>query len=421
MQILNIDIYAILIAYLGLALILAKIMGSLFERYKLPAVLGEITTGVILGASFVGIFFPYITWFYGADEFHYPIEHIGHIGILLLLFISGMETDVRTLKKTGKVATISTVMGVITPFILGYIAGILMRYSNQDSMVLGALLTATSIGVTARTMMDLGVLSSDVGTASLSASVMDDFLGIIMIIIAIGASSLMSLAIVGINMTLLILLELVIGIWVIKYVVHGMEKVKTTKSLLGMSLGIMLIFAAFAQMTVQAAIEGAFFAGIILGTTPESKIINEDVKALSYGFFIPLFFVYIGSLINLQVFTDMRAIILAVVIVIIAIVGKVIGRAVGARMGGFNWIESLQMGIGSIPRMEVALVSIMIAIKAGAVKGELADIFLAATMIFVTVTTLITPPLLKWAFSLDTGKNEENKESKGDMDAYRKV
>ncbi len=417
MDILNIDLYAILIAYLGIALILAKIIGSIFEKYRLPAVLGEITTGILMGASFVGIFFPSITWFYGADEFKYPFEHIGHVGILLLLFISGLETDVTTLKKTGKVATISTIMGVITPLILGYIAGKLMGYDNQSSLILGALLTATSIGVTARTMMDLGVLSSDVGTASLSASVMDDFLGIITIILAIGATSLISLIIVGINMALLIFLELVVGMWVIKYVVRGMERVKTAKSILGLSLGLMLVFAAFAQMTVQAAIEGAFFAGIILGTTAESKIIDEDVKALSYGFFIPLFFIYIGSLIDLKVFLDIRAIILAVVIVIVAIVGKVIGRAVGARIGGFNWIESLQMGIGSIPRMEVALVSVMIAIKAGAIKGDLADIFLAATMIFVTVTTLITPPLLKWAFSLETGRDKE----KGETDAYRKA
>ncbi len=405
MNILNIDLYSILIAYIGIALILAKIMGSLFEKYRLPAVLGEILTGVFLGSSFISIFSPSLSWFYKDPEFHYPLEHIGHIGILLLLFISGLETDVRTLKKTGKVATISTVMGVITPFILGYIAGILMGYSNQTSMVLGALLTATSIGVTARTMMDLGVLSSDVGTASLSASVMDDFLGIIAIILAIGASSIISLAIVGVNMLLLIVLELMVGMLVIKYIMRAMEKIKTTKAILGMSFGLMLLFAAFSQMTVQAAIEGAFFAGIIIGTTAESKIINDDVKAIAYGFFIPMFFVYIGSLINLQVFTNMKAIILAVVIVIIAIVGKVIGRAVGAKMGGFNWKQSLQMGIGSIPRMEVALVSIMIAIKGGAVKGELADIFLAATMIFVTVTTLITPPLLKWSFKDEIQQN----------------
>ncbi len=404
------DLYAILLLYLGLALLLAKLLGSLFEHFRLPAVLGEIMAGVLLGASFIGIFFPGLNWFYSEDEFYFPMEHIGHIGILLLLFISGMETNVSTLKRTGKVATFSTICGVIVPFVLGYAAGILMGYGQQSSMVLGALLTATSIGVTARTMMDLGVLSSDVGTASLSASVMDDFLGIIAIIIAIGATSAVALAMVGINMLLLIVLELVIGFKVIDYMVKGMERVKTAKSILALSLGLMLIFSSFAQLTVNAAIEGAFFAGIILGTTAESKIIMDDVKAMSYGFFIPMFFVYAGSLINLNVFADIRAIILSMVIVVIAIVGKLAGRAIGARIGGFNWKQSLQMGIGSIPRMEVALVSVMLAIKGGAVQGELADIFLAATMIFVTVTTLITPPLLKWSFrdEMENGNGAEN-------------
>ena len=392
------DVYVVLLLYLGLALVLAKLIGSLFEHFRLPAVLGEITVGVLLGASFVGLFMPGLTWFYPKDEFKYPVEHIGHIGIILLLFISGMETNLKTIKKTGKVAMISTVIGVLVPFILGYMAGILMGYGQQPSLVLGALLTATSIGVTARTMMDLGVLNTDVGTASLSASVMDDFLGIFAIIIAIGATSAWAMSILGIKITLLIVVELGIGLFTVNYLVKGMERVKTTKAMLGISLGLMLIFSSFAQFTVQAAIEGAFFAGIILGTTAESKIITDDIKALSYGFFIPLFFVYIGSLIDLNVFTDPKAIILAVVIVIIAIVGKVVGRAAGARIGGFNWKQSLQMGIGSIPRMEVALVSIMLAIKGGAITGELANVFLASTMIFVTVTTLITPPLLKWSF-----------------------
>lgn len=392
------EVYWVLLLYLGLALVLAKIMGSIFEHFNLPAVLGELLAGIFLGASFVGLFNPQATWFYGRDEFGFPVEHIGHIGILLLLFISGMETDIKTIKKTGKVATISTVLGVVVPFILGYAAGILLGYSNQVSLVIGALLTATSIGVTARTMMDLGVLSTDVGTASLSASVMDDFLGIFAIIIAIGATSLVAIGMLTINITLLIIVELVIGLKVINYIVKWMEKVKTAKAILALSLGLMLLFSSFAQLTVQAAIEGAFFAGIIIGTTTESKVISHDIRSISYGFFIPIFFVYIGSLIDLKVFMDIKAIILAVVIVIIAIIGKVIGRAIGARIGGFNWKQSLQMGIGSIPRMEVALVAVMLAIKGGALTGKTADILLAATMIFVTVTTLITPPLLKWSF-----------------------
>lgn len=404
------EVYWVLLLYLGIALILAKIMGSIFEHFRLPAVLGEMVAGVFLGVSFVGMLMPGITWFYSRDEFRFPVEHIGHIGILLLLFISGMETNIKTIKKTGKVATISTVMGVIVPFILGYAAGILMGYGQRPSLVLGALLTATSIGVTARTMMDLGVLSTDVGTASVSASVMDDFLGIFAIIIAIGATSLLAIGRLTIYIALLVIVELVIGLKVIDYLVKGMERVKTAKATLALSLGLMLIFSSFAQLTVQAAIEGAFFAGIIIGTTVESRVIADDIKAISYGFFIPLFFVYIGSLIDLNVFMDIKAIILATVIVVIAIFGKLIGRAIGARMGGFNWKQSFQMGIGSIPRMEVALVSIMLAIKGGAVTGQLADIFLASTMIFVTVTTLITPPLLKWSFKdeIENGNGAQN-------------
>lgn len=403
------DIYTIFLLYIGSALIVAKILGDLFERYRLPAVLGEITTGVIFGESFLGLFLPQITWFFNEPEFSYPVEYVGHIGILMLLFISGLETDVSTLKHTGKVASISTVVGVITPLILGYIAGILMGYSSQVSLILGALLTATSIGVTARTMMDLGVLSSDVGTASLSASVMDDFLGIMCIIIAIGASSLWSIGLLTLNIGVLIILELVVGMKVIDYLMKGAEKVNAAKAILAISLGIMFIFASFAQFTVQAAIEGAFFAGIIIGNTAYVRAIADDVKAIGYALFIPLFFVYIGSLIDLKVFTDIRAIILATVIVVIAIIGKVLGRALGAKIGGFDWRKSFQMGIGSIPRMEVALVSIMIAIKAGALgppKGQLASMFLAATMIFVTVTTLITPPLLKWSFKNEIAEKQ---------------
>ncbi len=407
----ELDIYTIILVYFGVALILAKIMGALFEKYRLPGVLGEILTGVLMGASFVGMVFPQATWFYKDPDFHYTFTYMGHFGLLMLLFVSGLETDVDTLKHTGKVATVSTVMGVIVPLILGYIAGILMGFSSQTSLVLGALLTATSIGVTARTMMDLGVLSGPVGTASLSASVMDDFLGIICIIIAIGASSLYSIGLVVLNIGILIFVELYLGLKAIGWIMKLVERVKAAKAILAISFGIMFIFSAFSQWTVGVALEGAFFAGMIIGSTPQVRAIADDVRAISYGLFIPLFFIYIGSLLDLQVFTDKRAIILAVVILVLAIVGKVLGRAAGAKMGGFNWTQSLQMGIGSIPRMEVAIAAVTLAISKGALgdpSGDLAAMFLAATMIFVTVTTLITPPLVKWSF-------EREKKMKGEV------
>ncbi len=398
------EIYTIILLYIGLALIIAKLMGALFERYRLPGVLGEILTGVLLGASFVGIFFPQCTWFYDVPEFYYPFDYLAHFGLLMLLFVSGLETEISTLKHTGKVATISTVVGVAVPLAMGYAAGIMMGFSPQASLVMGALLTATSIGVTARTMMDLGVLSSDVGTASLSASVMDDFLGIICVIVAIGATSVLAIGMVLLNIVILIVLELVIGLIIIGRIMKWIDRVKAAKAILALSFGIMFLFSAFAEWTVGVALEGAFFAGMIIGSTPQARAIADDVKAISYGLFIPIFFVYIGTLIDLKVFLDKRAIILAVVIVIVAIVGKLAGRALGAKIGGFNWIESFQMGIASIPRMEVAIAAVTLAIGRGALgdpKGDIASMFLAATMIFVTVTTLVTPPLLKWSFNLE--------------------
>jgi len=395
------DVYTLVLLYIGVALILAKTLGSVFEHYRLPAVLGEIIAGVFLGASFLGLFYSGVGDVFSKPEFRYPIEYMAHFGIILLLFLSGLETDVRTIKKTGFVAATSTVGGVVLPFVLGYFAGVHLGYSHQASMVLGALLTATSIGVTARTMMDLGVLSTDVGTASLSASVMDDFLGIIAIIIALGATSLSSILFLIFNIFLLVFVELILGWKFIDHYVRGAEKVKTAKAILAFTIALVMIFSAFAQYTVEAAVEGAFFAGLVLRKTPEARALLRDVRALGYGFMIPIFFVHVGSLIDLKVFTQTPALYLAAVILLIAILGKVAGRAIGARVGGFSWRKSIQMGVGSIPRMEIALVAVMLAIKGGALgdpSGVVAQRFLAATMVFVTVTTLITPPLIKFAF-----------------------
>jgi len=160
----------------------------------------------------------------------------------------------------------------------------------------------------------------------------------------------------------------------------------------------MFLFSTLAQFSFAAAIEGAYFAGITLSRVPEKRVVMEDVRSIGYGFLIPLFFVYTGAQLNVGVFANVGALILSMVILIDAIFGKILGRGIGARIGGFNWHKSWQMGIGSIPRMEVALVSLAVAINAHAIKPEHVPLFVAATMIFVIVTTLLTPPMLKWSF-----------------------
>ncbi|AFN04385.1 Na antiporter [Pyrococcus furiosus COM1] len=171
----------------------------------------------------------------------------------------------------------------------------------------------------------------------------------------------------------------------------------------------MLIFSALAEGWFAAAIEGAFMMGLILSKTAEGKRLLEEVRSIGYGFLIPIFFVHTGAMLNFKVFENLEAIKLAVVLSVIAIVGKVAGRGFGAWITAWgrgkdflftreNFRMSFQMGIGSIPRTEVALVALMVAIHGGAISPDDAPKFIAATLIFITISVLITPPLLKWAF-----------------------
>lgn len=400
-------LFAAFLFTIGLILVFSKMFDTAFEDYKLPGVLGELFLGIILGSL---VLYGYMfgkgfedwirTWvvirsqtpFEGVE----PMKFVADLGIIMLLFIAGLETDVKQLKDTGKVATISTVMGVFVPLILGWVSGLFLGYDMHESFVMGVLLTATSIGVTVRTLIDINMLSTDVGAASLSASVMDDFLGIFLIIFAVGTGSLI---VFGINLVIFFLVTLVFAWYYMPYIAKFTRKyIKTQKALLGVLLGVMLLFSTLAQYSFAAAIEGAYFAGITLSRVPEKRVIMEDVRAIGYGFFIPLFFVYTGAQLNIGVFANMGALILATVILVDAIFGKILGRGIGARIGGFNWHKSWQMGVGSIPRMEVALVSLAVAISAHAIRPEHIPLFVAATMIFVIVTTLLTPPMLKWSF-----------------------
>lgn len=401
--------FAAFLFTIGLVLIFAKMFDVVFEKVKLPGVLGEIIFGIIIGNIVLyGYFFgPSVSawlqqWiqlrgpepFSGLD----PIHYLAKLGIVMLLFIAGLDTDVEQLKSTGKVATISTVMGVFVPLIIGWLSGLAIGYSMHESFVMGVLLTATSIGVTVRTMMDIDMLRTDVGAASLSASVMDDFLGIALIIFAVGTGSII---VFGVELAIFFVVTLIAAWYYMPYITQFTRKyIRTEKGMLGVLLGVMLLFSSLAEFSFGAAIEGAYFAGIVLSRLPAKRIITQDVKAIGYGLLIPMFFVYTGAQMDIGVFIKKDALILAGVILVAAIFGKILGRGIGARIGGFNWHKSWQMGIGSIPRMEVALVSLTVAITAPShpISPAHVPLFIAATMVFVTVTTLLTPPMLKWSF-----------------------
>ena len=385
------EVFQILLLDIALALILSKVFGHVFERVKQPSVVGELIAGVILGGSILGQFVPSTILDFSIPEF----EYFGHIGILFLLFLAGLEVDIGRIKKTGGTAALATAGGVIAPLILGYLAGIALGYTGRESFVLGVVLTATSIGITVRTMMDLRVLNTDVGAATLSAAVMDDILGLMLLIAAVGTGSLL---ILGTKVAIFFLVTLVIGWLVISKVMDIGDRIHAEKSLVAFSIAICFIWSVIAGETVVAQIVGAFIAGLIMNTTIQSKRVISDVKTIGYAFFIPLFFIWVGTMVKLSVFLDLTVVMLAAVILVMAILGKVGGCGLGAWIGRFNLRESLQMGVGMVPRCEVALIVLAIAIDAGVISGEIADIFLAATFILVTITMLITPILLKALF-----------------------
>ncbi|NJE60857.1 cation:proton antiporter [Thermococcus sp. 21S7] len=396
---------------LGLSLILAKIGDSIIERYELPGVLGELLMGMILGnLVYFGIVAPQYLPIVSGEAFTTDMTVVANflakLGIIFLLFLGALDADLEQLKKTGLTATVSTVLGVFVPLVVGWFALMEMGYPSREAFAGGVLLTATSIGLTVRVMMDLGVLKSEVGAASLSASVMDDFLGIALVIFAVGSGGLLELSV---KIVAFFILTGVIWWFLVDYYIKFAERLHVEKGILGVVLGMMFLFAALAEGWFAAAIEGAFMMGLVLSKLPEGKRLMEDVKAIGYGLLIPFFFVHTGAMLNLTVFENANALILAAVLTAVAVFGKVIGRGIGAWITAWgrgraflftkkNLWMSLQMGIGSVPRTEVALVDLMVAIHGGAISQEHAPEFIAATLIFITVSVLITPPLLKWAF-----------------------
>ena len=394
---------------IALALVLSRILSELFDRANQPAVIGEILAGVLLGAYILGYA---LKGLMGGDHYKdfldfesLEFDAFSRMGIVFLLFMSGLEVDLDQLNRTKKVAFISTIGGVALPLVLGFGVGQLFGFDTTESLVIGVLLTATSVGVTARTMMDMGVLNTDVGAVSLSASVLDDVLGIILLVLVLGT---------GDPAFLLeeIVLFFLIALGVALFILHRLlsfcdEWLRTSKSLLAITLAVCFFFAELAEHMGLAAIIGAFIAGALMGNTIQSRRIVDDVKTMAYGLFIPIFFVQVGVHVELSAFQSFHVVALSVVILVVAIVGKVVGRGAGAVFAGMTPKEGLQLGVGSIPRMEVALIAVFTAIRSGVVGDAFADDILAATVIFTIVSTLITPPLLKMVFKEETGAGKQ--------------
>jgi Kef-type K+ transport system membrane component KefB len=386
----------------ALALFFARVLGYFFDKLKQPAVIGEIIAGLFLGIISVHILFGQQYTIYNISltipnlAFNTPeFELLAEFGILFLLFISGLETRISKIRQMGKTSTYVAIGGVTIPLLLGVITGLIFNFSIQESIIIGLILIATSVGVTVRSLLDLHVLDTRVGNTILGAAVIDDILGIILLAFVFGIESPLW---IGFKIILFFIIFLYIGIKLIDKILDIGEKIHLPKAFLSISLSIFLIYSFFANQAGISGIIGAFVAGLLISQTIRSRKIINDVKTIGYGLFIPLFFVWVGTIININTFLTIG--LFTIILIIIAIFGKIIGCGISAKLAGLNLKESIQVGVGMIPRMEVALIIVTYAITNNILKGYVADQILTSTLILVIITTIITPILIKKSFKI---------------------
>ncbi len=378
---------------------MTKALGTFLDRVRLPSVLGGVFSGIIIGLFAVLLRGQDINILSGIENPSFKV--LAEIGIIFLLFMSGMEVDTGDMKKSGKTAVLAAIGGVAVPFAFGLSFGLLNpgHYSLKASLVLASILTATSVGITARTLIDIGAIKRRSSTVILSAAVIDDVMGIVVLTVVMGTMSIGDLAL---RIAVFFFIAAFIGLKMVGRIMGMGERLKMSKSLVSVSIALCFFYSAFAQEMGIAAITGAFLAGVLVGNTIQARRIRGDIETLATAFFVPLFFVSVGSSFEIEYFGEIG--LGAAAFIVVAMSGKVIGSGLGAKAGGMTWRESLQVGVGMMARLEVALVIAAVAIsQPGVLTPEEGHRILTLTVLLVIVSTIVTPIATKWAF----GKRDE--------------
>jgi Kef-type K+ transport system membrane component KefB len=384
-----------LILALAILIIATKLAGLISTRLKQPAVLGELLAGLILGPSILNIFhWPVFT----APQTEEVVLELAELGVILLMFMAGLEVDLAEMLQAGRIAVTAGVLGVVAPLLLGGVVSLAFNQSLLSSIFIGLILTATSVSISAQTLLELGVLKHREGLAMLGAAVVDDVLVILALSIFLavtdpsGSSSLIT--VIG-SMGLFFIVAIPIGLWLLPRLTYYIERLPISEGVMAWAIVVTLMFAWAAEAFGQiAAITGAFLAGIFFGRTRLRHEISQGMHTVAYAFFVPLFLVSIGLKVDARTLSG-TAVVFMLVITLIAIVSKVIGAGLGARLAGMQWNESLRVGVGMISRGEVGLIVATI----GLAQGLIDQSVFASMVMMVLLTTLVTPFLLRRVFA----------------------
>jgi Kef-type K+ transport system membrane component KefB len=382
---------------LAILLLAAKAFGYLSTKLGQPSVLGELLIGIIIGPSLFNIF---DLSFLNYEELPFFINEFAEIGVLLLMFLAGLELHLSDLAKNKAASAYAGILGVLVPVLLGYLIGEMFSMDPKYSLFLGLTLGATSVSISAQTLIELKVLRSRVGFGLLGAAVFEDMLVILFlsgfIALSIGGSFI-EILIVLIKMIVFLSLSIAFGYWLLPKITKAIQRLPITQGSITMALIIMFVYGVSAEVLGgMAAITGSFIAGLMYARTSEKHDIERGLRSLSYGLFVPIFFINIGLHVDIH---DMglSSLWILLAISIVAILGKILGAGIGAKLGNFSWKESLQLGIGMVSRGEVGLIVATVGLQENLLNPELYSSIVG----MVLITTLITPPLLRAAFAKD--------------------
>lgn len=390
------DFLGVLVA-IGIA---TRVMGIAARRLGQPAVLGELIAGIALGPSLLGLL-------KASDP---VISTFAELGVLLLLFTIGLETDIRRLSRVGGSAGMVALVGVILPFGFGYAVAGWLGLGTMTSVVCGATLTATSVGISARVLSDLGRLQSDEGQIVLGAAVIDDVIGLVILSIVSALLAGTALTVVGVGATLaaaagFLVFAVAIGLRAMPPVFRYIDRLEVAGTLGAAALVFAFLLAWLAGQLGSAMIIGAFAAGMVLHSVPQRARIEKATTSIGH-FFVPIFFATVGSAVDVSVLTDARILQVVLALFVVGFAGKFLS---GFAPWWFRGNKKL-IGVAMVPRGEVGLIFAQTGLAAGALDTKL---FSAVTLV-VMATTFVAPPLL--GLFGRRGRDHENVRGSGGVD-----
>ena len=413
-----------LVFQLAVILAAAKLAGEAFERFlRMPAVLGELAAGIAIGPfALGGVEIPQIGALFemarvaaGASEsFSLPVSEglwsIAQVGSIVLLFMAGLETDLAQFLRYARPASLVAIGGVVLPFTLGVALTVGLgpadSYGDVRALFMGAVLTATSIGITVRVLGDLRRLGTPEGVTILGAAVLDDVLGILALTIVVSLNepgdfdttdiALASAKTIGFWIALT-----GVGILLARHISNLFQRFQVSGAALGLALALAFLAAALAESFGLAMIIGAFSIGLALSGTELAHKLDEPLRAV-YSALVPIFFVVSGMLVDLTVMGGVWAFGLAITAA--AIVGKVAGSGIPALFAGFNRQGAWRIGIGMLPRGEVALIMAAIGFSSGVLGPDLYGVAIMMTVL----TTALAPPVLAASYRSEAGGAQDS-------------